>query len=91
MAQDLKYGEVTVERDSDLPLNDSDEPVVVFRARDQLLKDLLYYYAQMCSVAGCDPTHLDAIRLAQNNVEDWQIKNSSLTKLPDTTYEQLNP
>lgn len=76
MAVDLKYGQVTTER-GDIA---GDEPVVVFRARDQLLPDVLKAYAAMCRVAGSPQVHLGLIDEAIAIVEKWQA--SHFTQIP---------
>jgi hypothetical protein len=69
MPIDTKYGRVTLERQRNIA---DDEPVVVFRAQDELLPDLLDTYRQMCKTAGSPRNHLDGITLAQRRVLEWQ-------------------
>jgi hypothetical protein len=83
MAIDLKYGRVSVEREPGNPLGD-DEPVVLFRARDVVLPGLLGKYEEECDFYGADKDHLAAIRKAQAAVIDWQDRNPTLVKTPDT-------
>lgn len=68
MAIDLKYGRVTTERGT---LGD-DEPVVVFRAQDLLLPDVLTDYRDMCRNAGSPQHHLTLIDATRVDVLDWQ-------------------
>jgi hypothetical protein len=57
MAIDTKYGRVTTERGT----IGEDEPVVVFRAQDELLPKVLAYYHQLCLEEGSPRHHLDGI------------------------------
>lgn len=79
MGIDLKYGTVTVEKVRNRPIGD-DEPVVVFRAQDTLLPEVLRAYEQMCQHTSSPQDHLDLIQASLNAVVDWQRKN--LTQTP---------
>jgi hypothetical protein len=68
MAIDRKYGRVTLEHGTIA----EDEPVVVFRAQDVLLPELLQHYRLLCADAGSPPRHLDAIDKATDAIETWQ-------------------
>lgn len=83
MAIDLKYGRITTERGT----IGADEPVVVFRAQDQLLPGLLKVYRLLCEVAGSPGHHLDAIHDAATAVREWQANHP--TKVP--TSDSLAP
>jgi hypothetical protein len=85
MAQDGKYGRVTFERGT----IGEDEPIVVFRAQDTLLLDVLAAYRDMCSNAGAGPFHLSTIDERIEQIYEWQMSHA--TKLPDTTLEQVEP
>lgn len=78
MGFDGKYGKVTTEHGS-IP---DDEPVIVFRARDQLLPQVLAYYQAACMEAGSPDRHLNLIRDAGRTVKAWQQKNGM--KIPDS-------
>jgi hypothetical protein len=89
MAIDRKYGRVTLEHGT----IGEDEPVVVFRAQDRLLPELLLHYAAMCARAGSPSRHI-AITLANvTTVAEWQesshaqVPNSESSRawLPETT------
>ena len=81
MALDLKYGRVTTERGN---IGD-DEPVVVFRAQDVLLVDVLAYYMMACAKVGAGPAHLAAIGRALEAVRLWQwSQDDGSVKIPDT-------
>lgn len=71
MGVDGKYGRVTVEHVRSTPIGD-DEPVVLFRAQDQLLPKVLEYYASLCAGAGCSAEHMRAVYKALGSVQMWQ-------------------
>lgn len=83
MAIDRKYGAVTLERGSVA----ADEPVVVFRAQDRLLPDLLDVYEEMCELAGSPPAHLEGIRATRERIVDWQ--DTHHTQTPQSDPESL--
>lgn len=78
MAVDLKYGKVTLENGN----IGEDEPVVVFRARDKLLVEVLTIYYTLCLKEGSPKIHLDLIHEAQKKIMNWQDKNE--TKVPSS-------
>lgn len=78
MAIDLKYGRVTTEHGT---LGEY-EPVVIFRAQDLLLPQLLANYYLMCTWAGSPDKHLDRIKEAFQAVEAWQKTNH--TQIPQS-------
>lgn len=78
MPVDGKYGYVTTERGS----IGYSEPVVVFRAQDQLLVKVLSYYLLLCAEAGSPEKHLKLIDLTIRNVAEWQAGN--FTKVPSS-------
>lgn len=51
---------------------EDNEPVVVFRAKDQLLPDVLINYHDLCMKAGSPKVHLDLILESEKKVEQWQ-------------------
>lgn len=71
MAVDLKYGRVTTERGT---IGD-DEPVVVFRAQDELLPMILSWYHLLCCEAESPRHHLEAIMDARDRILEWQQEN----------------
>lgn len=99
MGYDLKYGRVTVEHgdkihgsDNDgkaVPLNESDEPVMVFRAQDKLTVPLLARYENL--YVATQPDNFDAdtdpfvigLRTAREEFQKWQQANPDKVKLPD--------
>lgn len=80
MAIDFKYGQVTLERGT---IGDT-EPVVVFRAQDRLLPQLLKVYRCLCELAGSPERHLQAIDDAAHAVYVWQTWNPSKTPTSDS-------
>lgn len=86
MGYDLKYGRVTTERGS---IGD-EEPVVVFRAQDEILPMLLDWYRLECTRRGSPVRHLHAIDDARAAVVDWQ--QGGHTQVPrSATYESPSP
>lgn len=78
MAIDGKYGRVTLEKGT----VGEDEPVIVFRAQDKLLPEVLNAYMRLAIHAGCPERHLEAIEDAKNAIEDWQKDNP--TQVPQS-------
>lgn len=78
MAVDLKYGQVTLEHGT----IGKDEPVVVFRAQDNLLQKVLAYYHMLCLEGGSPDRHLDLVRESRLAVMNWQEKNK--THMPNS-------
>ncbi len=68
MAVDRKYGRVILEHGT----IGEDEPVVVFRAQDQLLPEVLAVYAQMCIAHGSPAEHIQGLELSARRVIEWQ-------------------
>lgn len=78
MAIDRKYGKVTLEHGS---IGD-DEPVIVFRAKDKLLPEVLAYYYHLCGQAGSPRRHLRILSETMTAIVGWQDEND--TKTPDS-------
>jgi len=78
MAHDTKYGKVTTEFGN----LGEDEPVVVFRARDVLLQDVLSFYRQKCAQIGSPQKHLDLIHTTEEKVYSWQERNKDKVRVP---------
>lgn len=84
MGYDLKYGHVSTERGSIA----DDEPVVVFRAQDEVLPALLDWYREACELRGSPDRHLHAIDDARAAVTAWQ-ESGGHTQVPQSaTYER---
>lgn len=79
MAIDTKYGTVTLERGN----IDEFEPVVVFRAQDALLPELLAEYRRLCTEAGSPAKHLEGIDSAAHAVIEWQRDHH--TQIPQSS------
>lgn len=84
MAIDRKHGRVTLERGT---IGD-DEPVVVFRAQDKFLPDLLVLYFEMCRSGGSPERHLEGIRISLDDVVEWQETHE--TQVPQSTPPEEN-
>lgn len=77
MAVEFKYGKVTLEKGT-IP---DDEPVVVFRAQDKMLPELLDAYHAMCVRDGSPIDHLVRIKETRARIVVWQREHK--TKVPD--------
>ena len=78
MGYDRKYGKVTLEHGN----IGEDEPVVVFRARDIVLPEILAYYVLRCLKKGSPRRHINIILNTLDVIKEWQSKNT--TKIPDS-------
>lgn len=84
MGVDGKYGRVSTERGTIA----HDEPVVVFRAQDQTLPQLLRLYHTLCLSQGSPQRHLDRITKTISEVEAWQSHH--YTKIPTSDMLDSN-
>jgi hypothetical protein len=73
MAYDKKYGKVTLEHGS---IGD-DEPVMVFRAQDKILPNVIAHYHMVCMNAGSPLRHLRLIAERFQEIKDWQAEHST--------------
>lgn len=80
MPIDNKYGHVSTE----FGTIGEDEPVIVFRAQDQLLPALLGFYKLMCESAGSPPHHLDLIDESRGQILEWQQENRDWVRMPNS-------
>lgn len=80
MGHDLKYGKVTTQF-GDIG---EDEPVIVFRARDRLVPDVLAYYAARCIKAGSGIFHVSVIMENVERFRTWQRENGSAVRTPNS-------
>lgn len=80
MGYDGKYGKVTTEH-GDIP---DDEPVIVFRARDKLLPQVLTRYKALCEQHGSPQRHLDLIQDAVVRISEWQLQHKDQVRTPDS-------
>lgn len=60
-----------------------DEPLVLFRAKDKLLPQLLEDYKKLCQDAGCQPQQVETLGPLIQVTKDWQAANPDKVKLPD--------
>lgn len=88
MAQDMKYGQVTLEK-GHVP---DDLPVVVFRGDDALLLSLLAAYQTLCSDAGSPKHHLDLIVRRRREIMHWQEQHLDEVHIPRSDgYHRAHP
>lgn len=80
MAKDNKYGDVVLEH-GHIP---EDEPVVVFRARDKHLPEILDLYHTLCQNGGSPVRHLDLINESMQEIIDWQNENPGKVRVPNS-------
>jgi hypothetical protein len=78
MAQDKKYGQVTLEH-GHIP---DDEPVMVFRGRDLLLPKLIGLYWNLCQQAGSPQAHLDLVSTRHDEIDAWQDEHPDQVQVP---------
>jgi hypothetical protein len=90
MAKDLKYGEVTVENEPGNPLNGTDEPVIVFRARDELAVPMLHRYKNLARATmeegaerSVTPEFIEGVDQVIEAFENYRAENPDQMKLPD--------
>ena len=70
MGYDRKYGKVTTE----FGTIGEDEPVVVFRAQDKLLVDVMAYYMMRCAKAGSPTRHIKIALNTLETIKNWQMR-----------------
>jgi hypothetical protein len=80
MGYDGKYGRVTTEH-GDIG---EDEPVVVFRAQDKTVPELLLEYYRICRQNGSSPFHLGLIEKTRERFLKWQNTPGNRTKIPNS-------
>jgi hypothetical protein len=83
MGFDGKYGRVEFP-DSDWVTIEDDEPVMVFRARDNLMPDIMKYYWQRSLANGAPAHHLRLIEEQLKRVKDWQQTHTIQDATSDT-------
>lgn len=84
MAIDNKYGRVTTE----FGTIGEDEPIVIFRARDVLLPEVLAFYHHKCWQAQSPDKHLNLVRNSLDQIIDWQKANPGEVRVPTSTDYQ---
>ena len=60
-----------------------DEPLILFRAKDKLLPQVIENYKMLCQDAGCQPQQVESLGPLVQQVKDWQTANAGKVKLPD--------
>lgn len=60
-----------------------DEPLILFRAHDKLLVDLLTYYAKLCKDAGSPDQQLTLLQKRIDEIKAWQSAHQDQLKVPD--------
>lgn len=60
-----------------------DEPLILFRAHDPLLPELLERYNELCIKAGCPQSQMDLLKGRIGLIKKWQAANPDKLKLPD--------
>lgn len=81
MAYDRKYGRVTTQF-GDIG---EDEPVIVFRARDSLVPEMLKLYGALCRGAGSPERHVKIVENTRDAVMRWQSINAPQVRVPSST------
>lgn len=71
MATDLKYGRIEFP-DAPWSTIEADEPVFVFRARDNLTPEVIKFYRMLCVQSKSPQHHLDLIDRGLRQVKAWQ-------------------
>lgn len=85
MGIDGKYGQVTCQF-GDIG---KDEPVIVFRAQDELLPYVLDDLAARCVERGVSRRHVDLVRQARLDVMRWQKEHAYHLPNSDTYFNRI--
>jgi hypothetical protein len=80
MGVDRKYGLVTTAH-GDIP---EDEPVIVFRARDAMVPEMLKFYLILCAKHGSPQRHQDLVDGSREQIETWQHDHPDRVRQPDS-------
>ena len=65
-----------------------DEPLVLFRAKDNLLVPLVEHYLKLCTEAGSSQDHLDLLKLRIDDIKTWQRANPDRVGTPGTGWAE---
>jgi hypothetical protein len=68
-------------------VRDTDEPIIVFRAQDKFLIDVLKFYAQLTE-ADTDDDFSNVVMARSMDVYEWQQANAGRVKVPDLRDEE---
>lgn len=60
-----------------------DEPLILFRAKDKLLVELLEYYMKLCSDGGSPESQLNLLQQRIDLIKLWQTDHQDKLKIPD--------
>jgi hypothetical protein len=60
-----------------------DEPLILFRAQDKLLAQLLEHYKQLCQSAGSPENQVTLLQQLIDEVKAWQETHPERLKVPD--------
>lgn len=85
MPIDNKYGRVTLEHGN----IGEDEPVFIFRAKDELLPQVLAEYIVLCVEAGAPKEHLELIFEGSMQIMDWQKTGNPRLPTSYSYYSRL--
>lgn len=61
----------------------TDEPLILFRAKDKLTPQLLENYKKLCQDAGSPPQQISSLDQLIQQFKDWQTANPDKVKIPD--------
>jgi hypothetical protein len=83
MALSAKYGEVTLQENSDL--SESSEPVFIIRAQDALALQMIrdYRYAYTDYYGEENPSLVEDLERTYEVFDEWQQNNADKVKQPD--------
>jgi hypothetical protein len=76
MATETKYN-------LNVPSIPDDEPIILFRAQDKFLPQLLHYYKMLSEAHDSAPTFVLDITKKRSDVIEWQTENKDKVKVPD--------
>lgn len=80
---DSKYktsGDITKLDGTPIP---PDEPLILFRAKDKLVPELLEHYLEQCRTAGSPPQQISTLQQRIDTIKQWQMANPEKVKVPD--------
>ncbi len=60
-----------------------DEPIMIFRAKDKFLPDLLRKYQEMGKAAGSPEAWASGVQERIDQIETWQKENPDKVHVPD--------
>lgn len=83
MAIDNKYGRIEFPDNNWIKI-DADEPVIVFRARDNLSTEVIKAYRAMCVQSETPQHHLDMIDRTLQVFKQWRNEHPDQVKNPDS-------